>query len=81
MHIHVLIKPDGTDFVRDGDKVVYVEQSHSPDKDQRGYWAEAVRTDDNTVHQPNHPSITRGEPVFSFQGGRVYATFPLVVKK
>jgi hypothetical protein len=81
-HIHALIQPTGLDFVRDAKgKVVYVEQSRSPGKDSRGYWAEAVRTDDNTVHQPSHPSITRGEPVFSIQGGRVYATFPLVPKK
>jgi hypothetical protein len=78
MHIHALIDHAGQDFVRDGKgKVVYVVQSHSPDKDSRGYWAEAVRTDDNTIHQPHHPNVVRGEPVFSIQGGRVYATFPL----
>ena len=80
MHIHTLIQPDGLDFVRDKGKVVFVEQAHSPDKDPRGYWAEAVRTDDNTIHQPHHPNVVRGEPVFSFAGGRVYATFPLVKK-
>ena len=80
MHIHALIRPDGQDFVRDAKgKVVYVEFNGSPQvKDRRGYWAECVRTDDNTIHQPNHPSVIRGaEPVFSIQGGRVYATFPL----
>jgi hypothetical protein len=83
MHIHALIQPTGLDFVRDaGGKVVYVEQSGSPqEKDPRGYWTECVRTDDNTIHQPNHPRIDRGEPVFSLQGGRAYATFPLVVRK
>ena len=79
MHIHTLIQPDGLDFVRDKGKV-FVEQAHSPDKDPRGYWAAAVRTDDNTIHQPHHPNVVRGEPVFSFAGGRVYATFPLVKK-
>jgi hypothetical protein len=82
MHIHALIQRDGQDFVRDANgKVVYVEQAGSPQvKDARGYFVECVRTDDNTIHQPNHPSIARGEPVFSLQGGRAYATFPLVVK-
>jgi hypothetical protein len=80
MHVHVLVQPTGLDFVRDANgKIVYVEQSNSPqDKDLRGYWAEAIRTDDNTVHQPHHPNVVRGaEPVFSIQGGRVYATFSL----
>ena len=80
MHIHTLIQPDGLDFVRDKGKVVFVEQAHSPDKDQRGCWAEAIRTDDSRIHQPHHSGVTRGEPVFSIQGGRVYATFPLVKK-
>jgi hypothetical protein len=80
-HIHALINHTGLDFVRDNGKVVYVEQSGSPQaKDPRGYWAEAIRTDDSTIHQPNHPGVSRGEPVFSLQGGRVYATFPLVRK-
>jgi hypothetical protein len=81
-HIHPLIQSTGLDFVsgKDG-KVVYVEQAGSPQaKDPRGYWAEAVRTDDNTIHQPHHPNVARGEPVFSIQRGRVYATFPLVKK-
>ena len=78
MHIHTLIQPDGLDFVRDKGKVVFVEQAHSPGKDQRGCWAEAIRTDDNTIHQPHQPNVVLGEPVFSIQGGRVYATFPLV---
>jgi hypothetical protein len=82
MHIHALINPTGTDFVRDDKgKVVYVVQAGSPsNKDPRGYWAEAVRTDDNTIHQPHHPNVVRGEPVFSIRGGRVYAAFPLVKK-
>jgi hypothetical protein len=80
-HIHALINPTGVDFVRDAKgKVVLVEQAHSPDKDPRGYWAEAIRTDDSRIHQPHHSGVTRGEPVFSIQGGRVYATFPLVKK-
>ena len=79
MHIHTLIQPDGLDFVRDKGKVVFVEQAHSPDKDPRGFWSEAIRTTDNTIHQPHHPGVVPGsEPVFSIQGGRVYATFPLV---
>ena len=83
MHIHALISHDGQDFVRDAKgKVVYVEFNGSPQvKDPRGYWAEAIRTDDNTIHQPNHPRIDRGEPVFSLEGGRAYARFPLIVRK
>src|SRR5262249_43431367 len=80
MHIHCLINPTGTDFVRAKGKVVFAEQAHSPNKDPRGYWGEAIRTDDNTSHQPHHPNVVRREPVFSIQGGRVYATFPLVKK-
>ena len=80
-HIHALIRPDGQDFVRVNGKVVYVEQSGSPqEKDPRGYWTECVRTDLSTVFQPNHPNVVRTEPVFTLEGGRVYATFPLKAK-
>jgi hypothetical protein len=84
MNIYALIAPahNGPAFVTDPNgNVVYVEQTHTPDKDPRGSWTECVRTDDNTIYQPNHPHVVRGEPVFSFQGGRVYATFPLVEAK
>lgn len=79
MHIHALINPTGTDFVRD-DKgaVVYVEQPHAPDKDPRGYWAEAVRTDSSfpvPFDARNH--VRAAEPTFELRGGRAYATFQI----
>jgi hypothetical protein len=81
MNIYALVAHGATEpeFVTDPQgQVVYREQAQSPAKDPRGFWTEAVRTDDSTVHQPNSPGAVRGaEPAFSIEGGRVYATFPL----
>jgi hypothetical protein len=91
MNIYALINHADSEFIRDvNGRVIYREQVKTPDNDPRGGWVECVRTDDSSVHQPSHHrsdgsivyhnDVVRGSPVFSFEGGRAYARFPLTRK-